>query len=185
MPLRQGHPDMRGMDLPGDEAKRKQQAEIKALPEYRAYISAHGHFGPEHDDRAWLAPVLAEARGQGYCGNGSTRDKRIEAARKLLAALPRVWSCEARAACPLGIAEFADLRPHYRYTVRTDAVMHDNILAASADEAAREFSAGEFPGRKLESVDDLFAHINRIGDGAWCWIEGHDAPDGERQDSRW
>lgn len=67
-----------------------------------------------------------------------------------------------------------------RYVVRTDGVMDDTITARSMDQAARKFAAEEYPGRRVTGVRDLFDLINRIGDGAWCWIQG---PEG-RRDSR-
>ena len=68
----------------------------------------------------------------------------------------------------------------YTYTIHTDAVMQD-IEATTADEAAAIFAQDEFPRAGVAGVADLFAHIESIGDGAWCWIESDDAPDGARQ----
>jgi hypothetical protein len=65
----------------------------------------------------------------------------------------------------------------HTYTIRTDAIMRE-IEAESADEAAKIFAAGEFPG--TEDVADLFSAIEEI-DGAWCWIESDTAPDGHRR----
>jgi hypothetical protein len=70
--------------------------------------------------------------------------------------------------------------PFFEYVIKTDACSQE-IEAESADEAARLFAEDEFPGADINDVSDLFAKIERIGDGAWCWIEGKDAPDGARQ----
>lgn len=69
------------------------------------------------------------------------------------------------------------------YTIRTDAVQAE-ISAISIDTAAKLFAADEFPGKQINDVDDLFARIEKIGDGAWCWIESETAPDGARREWR-
>jgi hypothetical protein len=68
----------------------------------------------------------------------------------------------------------------HTYTVRTDGSHAEGILAKTIDDAARIYAEDEFPGAGIGDVADLFAEIERIGDGAWCWIEG-DGPDGNRQ----
>lgn len=68
----------------------------------------------------------------------------------------------------------------YEYTVKTDAA-EQQIEAASIDEAAAIFASDEWPHAHITDADSLFAQIERIGDGAWCWIESQDAPDGERR----
>lgn len=73
-----------------------------------------------------------------------------------------------------------DLVGLYSYTVRTDADLTTGIEAKTIDDAARIYAEDEFPGASITDVADLFAKIEEIGDGAWCWIEG-DGPDGERQ----
>jgi hypothetical protein len=68
----------------------------------------------------------------------------------------------------------------YTYTIKTDGVEAD-IEANNIDAAAIDFAEDEFPAESVYGVQDLFSIIERIGDGAWCWIESDDAPDGQRR----
>lgn len=69
----------------------------------------------------------------------------------------------------------------YTYVVRTDAGLSE-YDAASMDQAARKFAADENI-RGVRNVETLLAAYERIGDGAWIWIESSDAPDGARRSS--
>ena len=80
----------------------------------------------------------------------------------------------------------------YNYTVRTDAVLVEDIRATDIDHAAGIFARAEriveeFPRAarmakvtRVRTVAQLIRIVEAIGDGAWLWIEG-DAPDGARQ----
>ena len=68
----------------------------------------------------------------------------------------------------------------YEYTIKTDAET-THLVATTMDEAAHLFARSEFgPETHIDTVDDLMAEIATI-DGAWCWIESLDAPDGLRR----
>jgi hypothetical protein len=66
------------------------------------------------------------------------------------------------------------------YTIKTDACSTE-IDASTMDAAAAEFAAGEGL-RGIDSAQALLDHYDRIGDGAWAWIEG---PEGRRYSSHY
>lgn len=70
----------------------------------------------------------------------------------------------------------------YTYTIKTDAEMAE-IEAATMDAAAVAF-AEDTGLRGVVDVDTLLAAVAQVGDGAWIWIESHDAPDGGRRSYR-
>jgi hypothetical protein len=61
-----------------------------------------------------------------------------------------------------------------QYTIRTDAFLADGIDAANVDAAIRQTFADEPGAASVVDVRSLAAWIERIADGAWCWIEEDD-----------
>ena len=66
------------------------------------------------------------------------------------------------------------------YVIRTDALLLDDIQADSIDEAVEIFCEDEPGMGNIHTAKKLFAYIDNIGDGAWCWI---DDPNGYRMET--